>query len=69
MHYTQTCTYVMSVLRDDNCVMYRQCCEFIDLLLQTWPTAVLERQNSALYEVIKKGISDADPDARLNSRR
>jgi len=46
-----------------------QCCEFIELLLQTWPTAVLERQNSALYEAIKKGISDADPDARLNSRR
>jgi len=31
--------------------------------------AVLERQHSALYEAIKKGISDADPDARLNSRR
>jgi len=47
----------------------RQCLEFIELLLQTWPTAVLERQHSALYEAIKKGISDADPDARLNSRR
>jgi len=55
------------------CVLHvmlrRQCCEFIDLLLQTWPTSVLERQSSALYEAIKKGISDADPDARLNSRR
>ena len=50
-------------------LLCRQCCEFVDLLLQTWPTSVLERQNSALYEAIKKGISDADPDARLISRR
>ena len=50
-------------------VIRRQCCEFIELLLQTWPTSVLDRQSSALYEAVKKGISDADADARFHSRR
>lgn len=47
----------------------RHCCEFLDQLLHTWPTHCLERHVAILQEAIKKGIADADPDARQFSRK
>merc|ERR1719414_1487384 len=47
----------------------RHCCEFLDQLLHTWPTQTLERHLSILQEAIKKGIADADPDARSFARK
>uniref|UniRef100_A0A8D8WXB3 CLIP-associating protein 2 n=1 Tax=Cacopsylla melanoneura TaxID=428564 RepID=A0A8D8WXB3_9HEMI len=47
----------------------RACCEFIELILKTWQTHQLERQNVQLQEAIKKGVADADPEARVFSRR
>jgi len=42
---------------------------FLDLLLNTWPRQAMERHASILQEAIKKGLSDADADARMHSRR
>ncbi|XP_067131024.1 CLIP-associating protein 1-A-like isoform X3 [Centruroides vittatus] len=47
----------------------RSCCEFLDQLLHTWPTHTLEKHTSLLQEAIKKGINDADPEARAFSRK
>ncbi|KAH7951660.1 hypothetical protein HPB52_011145 [Rhipicephalus sanguineus] len=47
----------------------RSCFEFLDQLLHTWPTHTLERHIAILQEAIKKGISDADPEARAFSRK
>uniref|UniRef100_A0A8C2PET8 TOG domain-containing protein n=1 Tax=Capra hircus TaxID=9925 RepID=A0A8C2PET8_CAPHI len=43
----------------------RRCFEFLDLLLQEWQTHSLERHISVLAETIKKGIHDADSEARI----
>lgn len=46
----------------------KSCCEFLEQLLHTWPTQALEKHVGILQEAIKKGISDADPEARHYSR-
>nr|XP_060481369.1 CLIP-associating protein 1 isoform X30 [Panthera onca] len=47
----------------------RRCFEFLDLLLQEWQTHSLERHISVLAETIKKGIHDADSEARIEARK
>ena len=59
------CNNINSKSRD----IRRHCCEFLDQLLHTWPTGTLERHVNILGEAIKKGIADADPDARSFARK
>ncbi|XP_060915458.1 CLIP-associating protein 2 isoform X43 [Labrus mixtus] len=47
----------------------RRCYDFLDLLLQEWQTHSLERHTSVLVESIKKGIRDADSEARVEARK
>ncbi|XP_077506640.1 uncharacterized protein LOC144115893 isoform X4 [Amblyomma americanum] len=47
----------------------RSCFEFLEELLHMMPTHTLERHIAILQEAIKKGISDADPEARAFSRK
>ncbi|KAK7125102.1 hypothetical protein R3I94_019221 [Phoxinus phoxinus] len=47
----------------------RRCYEFLDLLLQEWQTHSLERHAAVLVESIKKGIKDADSEARVEARK
>ncbi|XP_075676762.1 CLIP-associating protein isoform X3 [Dermatophagoides pteronyssinus] len=47
----------------------KACCEFLDQLLHTWPPNCLERHVGTLSEAIKKGMSDADPEARALARK
>nr|XP_009292680.1 CLIP-associating protein 2 isoform X30 [Danio rerio] len=47
----------------------RRCYEFLDLLLQEWQTHSLERHAAVLVESIKKGIRDADAEARVEARK
>nr|XP_039267419.1 CLIP-associating protein 1-B-like isoform X11 [Styela clava] len=42
---------------------------FLSLVLQEWTTNVLEKQLPLLIEAVKKGISDADSDARSEARK
>ncbi|KAJ6661997.1 hypothetical protein lerEdw1_012844, partial [Lerista edwardsae] len=46
----------------------RRSFEFLDLLLQEWQTHSLERHAAVLVETIKKGIHDADAEARVEAR-
>ncbi|XP_030300336.1 CLIP-associating protein 2 isoform X25 [Calypte anna] len=47
----------------------RRSFEFLDLLLQEWQTHSLERHAVVLVETIKKGIHDADAEARVEARK
>ncbi|XP_017551102.1 CLIP-associating protein 2 isoform X3 [Pygocentrus nattereri] len=47
----------------------RRCYEFLDMLLQEWQTHSLERHAAVLVESIKKGIRDADSEARVEARK
>ncbi|XP_034400498.1 CLIP-associating protein 2 isoform X18 [Cyclopterus lumpus] len=47
----------------------RRCFDFLELLLQEWQTHSLERHTAVLVESIKKGIRDADSEARVEARK
>ncbi|XP_058475566.1 CLIP-associating protein 2 isoform X10 [Solea solea] len=47
----------------------RRCYDFLELLLQEWQTHSLERHTTVLVESIKKGIRDADSEARVEARK
>ncbi|XP_063217675.1 CLIP-associating protein 1 isoform X4 [Bacillus rossius redtenbacheri] len=47
----------------------RAVCEFLEQLLSSWSTHSLERHCALLQEAIKKGIADADLEARLSARK
>ncbi|KAL1256072.1 hypothetical protein QQF64_014133, partial [Cirrhinus molitorella] len=47
----------------------RRCYEFLDHLLQEWQTHSLERHVAVLVDSIKKGIKDADSEARVEARK
>uniref|UniRef100_A0A8C4QR33 TOG domain-containing protein n=1 Tax=Eptatretus burgeri TaxID=7764 RepID=A0A8C4QR33_EPTBU len=47
----------------------RRCFEFLDLLLQEWQVQTLEKHVGLLVETIKKGIHDADSEARTEARK
>lgn len=48
----------------------RSClCEILSMVFEEWPTKALERHVTLLKDALKKGISDADAEARRHSRR
>uniref|UniRef100_A0A8D3AES6 Cytoplasmic linker associated protein 2 n=1 Tax=Scophthalmus maximus TaxID=52904 RepID=A0A8D3AES6_SCOMX len=47
----------------------RRCYDFLELLLQEWQTHSLERHTAVMVESIKKGIRDADSEARVEARK
>lgn len=48
----------------------RSCiCEILTMVFEEWPTKALERHQTLLRDAVKKGISDADAEARRHSRR
>ncbi|KAK2565032.1 CLIP-associating protein 1 [Acropora cervicornis] len=50
-------------------IIRRRCCEYIDLLLVHWDTSTIKPRISEIEEAIRKGISDADVEARATMRR
>ncbi|CAL8371080.1 unnamed protein product, partial [Boreogadus saida] len=47
----------------------RRCFDFLELLLQEWQTHSLERHTAVLIDSIKKGLGDADSEARVEARK
>ncbi|XP_054162768.1 CLIP-associating protein 1-like [Oppia nitens] len=47
----------------------KSCCEFLTQLLYTWPPQALEKHVGIISDAIKKGICDADPEARAYARK
>ncbi|XP_033225325.1 CLIP-associating protein 1-A isoform X3 [Belonocnema kinseyi] len=46
----------------------RASCEYLNLILKSWPQQLLSRHVSLLQDAIKKGIADSDPEARSFAR-
>lgn len=44
-------------------------CEILNMVFDEWPTRALEKNQLILRDALKKGISDADAEARRHSRR
>lgn len=44
-------------------------CDVLDQLIHTWPLSILDRRIPLLQEAVKKGVCDADLDARISARR
>uniref|UniRef100_A0AAY5EBE2 TOG domain-containing protein n=1 Tax=Electrophorus electricus TaxID=8005 RepID=A0AAY5EBE2_ELEEL len=63
-HYSRLIPIITSNCTSKSVAVRRRCYEFLDLLLQEWQTNTLERHIAVLTETIKKGIHDADSEAR-----
>ncbi|XP_036400888.1 CLIP-associating protein 1a isoform X6 [Megalops cyprinoides] len=68
-HYPRLIPIMTSNCTSKSVAVRRRCYEFLDLLLQEWQTHSLERHVAVLTETIKKGIHDADSEARSVARK
>uniref|UniRef100_W5M275 Cytoplasmic linker associated protein 1 n=1 Tax=Lepisosteus oculatus TaxID=7918 RepID=W5M275_LEPOC len=68
-HYPRLIPIMTSNCTSKSVAVRRRCYEFLDLLLQEWHTHSLERHMAVLTETIKKGIHDADSEARSVARK
>ncbi|KAF7213713.1 transcript variant X20 [Nothobranchius furzeri] len=68
-HYPRLIPIITSNCTSKSVAVRRRCYEFLDLMLQEWQTNTLERHVAVLTETIKKGIHDADSEARSIARK
>eukprot|EP00066_Takifugu_rubripes_P021767 XP_011611033.1 PREDICTED: CLIP-associating protein 1 isoform X9 [Takifugu rubripes] len=68
-HYPRLIPIITSNCTSKSVAVRRRCYEFLDLMLQEWHTNTLERHVAVLTETIKKGIHDADSEARFIARK
>ncbi|XP_061649512.1 CLIP-associating protein 1a isoform X20 [Phyllopteryx taeniolatus] len=68
-HYPRLIPIITSNCTSKSVAVRRRCYEFLDLMLQEWHTNTLERHVAVLTETIKKGIHDADSEARSIARK
>ncbi|XP_035386978.1 CLIP-associating protein 1 isoform X20 [Electrophorus electricus] len=68
-HYPRLIPIMTSNCTSKSVAVRRRCYEFLDLLLQEWQTSSLERHVAVLMETIKKGVHDADSEARSVARK
>ncbi|XP_032766847.1 CLIP-associating protein 2 isoform X7 [Rattus rattus] len=68
-HVPQLIPLITSNCTSKSVPVRRRSFEFLDLLLQEWQTHSLERHAAVLVETIKKGIHDADAEARVEARK
>ncbi|XP_045553552.1 CLIP-associating protein 1-B isoform X13 [Salmo salar] len=68
-HYPRLIPIVTSSCQSKSVAVRRRCFEFLDLLLQEWQTSSLERNVAVLTETIRKGVHDADSEARSVARK
>ncbi|XP_078021972.1 CLIP-associating protein 1-B-like isoform X18 [Epinephelus lanceolatus] len=68
-HFPRLIPIITSNCTSKSVAVRRRCFEFLDLLLQEWHTSSLERHGTVVMETIKKGIHDADAEARSVARK
>ncbi|XP_038125237.1 CLIP-associating protein 1a isoform X30 [Cyprinodon tularosa] len=68
-HYPRLIPIITSNCSSKSVAVRRRCYEFLDLMLQEWHTNTLERHVALLTETIRKGIHDADSEARSIARK
>lgn len=60
---------VSSLLTSKSKDIRRRCADYLGLLLEVWSTSIIKSHVALIEEAIKKGISDADSEARAAVRR
>lgn len=68
-HHHKLIPILLREMSSKNREIRKVLCEVLDQLVHTWPTHSMEKHVAALAENIKKGITDADPEARAFSRK
>uniref|UniRef100_A0A672PWV2 Cytoplasmic linker associated protein 1 n=1 Tax=Sinocyclocheilus grahami TaxID=75366 RepID=A0A672PWV2_SINGR len=68
-HYPRLIPIMTTNCASKSVAVRRRCYEFLDLLLQEWQTNSLERHVTVLMETIKKGVHDADSEAKSVARK
>ncbi|XP_075904696.1 CLIP-associating protein 1-B-like isoform X4 [Nelusetta ayraudi] len=68
-HYPRLIPIITSNCTSKSVAVRRRCFEFLELQLQEWHTSSLERHGTVVMETIKKGIHDADAEARSVARK
>ncbi|KAM6958427.1 CLIP-associating protein 1-like [Tautogolabrus adspersus] len=68
-HFPRLIPIMTSSCTSKSVAVRRRCYEFLDLMLQEWQTSSLERHGTVLMETIKKGVHDADAEARSVARK
>ncbi|XP_034142749.1 CLIP-associating protein 1a isoform X29 [Esox lucius] len=68
-HYPRLIPIITSNCTSKSVAVRRRSYEFLELLLLEWQTHTLERHVAVLTETIKKGIHDADSEARSVARK
>lgn len=68
-HYPRLIPFITQNMSSKSKDIRRASCSFLEQLLQTWSTHSLERHIAILQDAIKKGIEDADPEARQTARK
>ncbi|XP_052685948.1 CLIP-associating protein 1-like isoform X3 [Crassostrea angulata] len=72
IQYTQSSRLIpilISNLSSKSNIIRRHCFEFLNVALQNWNTHYLEKHIAGLQDAIKRGISDADSEARVFARK
>ncbi|XP_071512319.1 CLIP-associating protein 1 isoform X10 [Panulirus ornatus] len=68
-HHHKLIPILLREMTSKNKEIRKVLCEVLDQLVHTWPTHSMEKHVGILGESIKKGITDADPEARAFSRK
>ncbi|XP_066957428.1 CLIP-associating protein 1 isoform X28 [Macrobrachium rosenbergii] len=68
-HHHKLIPILLREMSSKNREIRKVLCEVLDQLVHTWPTHSMEKHVIILSESIKKGITDADPEARAFSRK
>ncbi|XP_076182607.1 CLIP-associating protein isoform X1 [Ptiloglossa arizonensis] len=68
-HFSRFVPIITSCLNNKSKDIRRASCEYLNLILQTWPTQILQKHVQILQDTIKKGIADSDSEARAFARK
>ncbi|XP_076390256.1 CLIP-associating protein isoform X5 [Megachile rotundata] len=68
-HCSRFVPIITSCLSNKSKDIRRASCEYLNLILQTWPTQILQKHVTILQDTIKKGIADSDSEARAFARK
>lgn len=68
-HCSRFVPIITSSLNSKSKEIRRASCEYLNSILQAWPTQMLQKHVTILQDAIKKGIADSDSEARAFARK
>ncbi|BFZ22652.1 hypothetical protein BsWGS_25691 [Bradybaena similaris] len=69
VHTNRLIPIITACLTSKSNVIRRYCLECVNQILHSWPTHCLEKHIAILQDTIKRGIGDADSEARAHARK